>query len=285
MTDTKQKTNALEQNAQENISPTKETEKPSAKGKDKKNKKKGVRNDEISKKLQKEVITGKKSTLHGRKKTFFLIAMIFLGAALFFTGGVFGVLSLIQENSMRITVTRSYVDALALYSSGDLNKPTTLMNVRGPSKMDNITYSWLPKDIGEYKGGSHNGDNYIAFTFYLRNESSEDILYQYEIVFKERTKNVDGAIRVMVIEEGESVVYAKAKPDGSPEPISNDPAMLTTPFIAEDKVLSKDGQNIASKQAIKYTVVIWLEGEDSDCNDSILGGWVSVEMRFNVQEQ
>ena len=31
--------------------------------------------------------------------------------------------------------------------------------------MDNISVDWLPTSIGEEGTGSHNGDNYIAYTF------------------------------------------------------------------------------------------------------------------------
>ena len=34
----------------------------------------------------------------------------------------------------------------------------------------------------------------------------------------------------------------------------------------------------------KYTVVIWLEGNDSDCINDIIGGSMKFEMNFNIYE-
>ena len=33
----------------------------------------------------------------------------------------------------------------------------------------NITYSWLPEDLDTSENGSHNGENYVAYTFYCKN--------------------------------------------------------------------------------------------------------------------
>ena len=33
--------------------------------------------------------------------------------------------------------------------------------------MDNISINWLPENINEEAEGSHNGENYIAYSFYL----------------------------------------------------------------------------------------------------------------------
>ena len=39
--------------------------------------------------------------------------------------------------------------------------------------MDNISVEWLPKNYKDFKGGDHNGDNYIAYTFYVENQGTE----------------------------------------------------------------------------------------------------------------
>ena len=61
--------------------------------------------------------------------------------------------------------------------------------------MDNISVKWLPENIDNEAEGSHNGQNYLAYTFYLENKGSETINYWYEIPIDDVIKNVDEAIR------------------------------------------------------------------------------------------
>ena len=39
--------------------------------------------------------------------------------------------------------------------------------------MDNISIDWIPKNIDTESNGSHNGENYIAYTFYIENEGEK----------------------------------------------------------------------------------------------------------------
>lgn len=85
-----------------------------------------------------------------------------------------------------------------------------------------MTIDDIPKDIdsNEESRGKHNGEDYVAYTFYLTNNSEEEGAYEYAVYIDEYMKGVDKAIWVMVFEDGEQVVYAEAKADGSPEVIA-----------------------------------------------------------------
>lgn len=74
--------------------------------------------------------------------------------------------------------------------------------------MDNISIAWLPDNLDTEAEGGHNGDNYIAYTFYVENEGEETINYWYSILIDDVILNVDEAIRVMVYLNGEETVYA-----------------------------------------------------------------------------
>ena len=77
------------------------------------------------------------------------------------------------------------------------------------SNLDNISIDWIPKNIDEEGTGSHNGENYIAYTFYLENNGERTINYWYYILIDDVIKNVDEAVRVMIFLNGEKQVYAK----------------------------------------------------------------------------
>lgn len=54
----------------------------------------------------------------------------------------------------------------------------------------------------------------------------------------------------------------------------------TTPFASDKVVTTGLRENIAHGEYDKYTVVIWYEGEDPECTDDIIGGWVELYMNF-----
>lgn len=144
--------------------------------------------------------------------------------------------------------------------------------------MDNISESWLPKDIDDYEG-EHNGNNYLAYTFFIKNEGKEKTNYVVSIDTISVIKNVDQAIRVAVYTNGEKVVYAKKnKSTGKPEP-------NTKEFVSASQVMFNQRKNIKPKEVDKYTVVVWLEGDDPDCIDSILGGEMKMKMSLGEDKK
>ena len=83
----------------------------------------------------------------------------------------------------------------------------------------------------------------------------------------------------MVIKNGEEKVYAKAKM-GSTEPEPD-----TIAFSSNTQVLKNVTEDFKSGDVDKYTVVIWLEGEDPECVDNIRGGVVKMSMNFKVLDK
>ena len=137
--------------------------------------------------------------------------------------------------------------------------------------MDNITESWLPNDIDEIEG-PHNGNNYLAYTFFVKNIGERETSYRTTIDILSVIKNVDDAIRVAVYLNGEKTVYAKRKPD------TFEPEVGTVPFYKTNQVMNELRENFKVDEVDRYTVVVWLEGEDSECIDSILGGEMKMVM-------
>ena len=42
---------------------------------------------------------------------------------------------------------------------------------------------------------------------------------------------------------------------------------------------------VAPMQAHKYTVVLWLEGDDADVTDAMIGGHLGAEMNFRLESE
>ena len=143
--------------------------------------------------------------------------------------------------------------------------------------MDNISIDWIPTNIDTEANGSHNGDNYIAYTFYVENEGTDTVDYWYSIVIDDVIKNVDEAARVMIYLNGEKTVYAKINA------LTNEPEKDTTPFFSKDKAVLEERKAFSPGDIDKFTVVIWLEGDDPDCTDNILGG--EIKMHMEIREE
>lgn len=145
-----------------------------------------------------------------------------------------------------------------------------------PDVMDNISINWLPQKINEESDGSHNGENYIAYTFYLEDLGLETH-YWYSICIDDVIKDVDEAVRVMVFMNGKETIYAKANRGGGPE-------KDTIPFYSNQYVMMEKRENMKPGDIDKYTVVIWVEGDDPDCIDAIIGGEMKMHMEFTEEK-
>lgn len=140
--------------------------------------------------------------------------------------------------------------------------------------MDNISINWLPANIDNEAEGSHNGDNYIAYTFFLENQGEETINYWYTVFIDDVIKNVDEAIRVIIYKNGEKTVYAKINSD------TNEPEKGTVPFHDEEIIAVEKQEKFKPGNIDKFTIVVFLEGDDPDCINQILGGEIKLHMEI-----
>lgn len=143
--------------------------------------------------------------------------------------------------------------------------------------MDNISINWLPENLDTEAEGSHNGDNYIAYTFYIENEGKDVVNYWYSIPIDDVILNVDEAIRVMVYLNGERIVYAKL--NGNIE----EPEEGTKAFYSDDIVMLESRQDFSPGDIDKFTIVVFIEGDDPDCTNALLGG--EMKMHMDITEE
>lgn len=209
-------------------------------------------------------------------------------------------------------------------------------------EVTNITYDWLPSTLDLEADGSHNGKNYLAYTFYLRNQSSSDSNPTKEPVKVRSTlkavraaKSADEAVRIMIYRDGVPTVYAKknisvygedgipvvdrdakdediipleviyqkelpedytaptpeeiaaaAEADQNKEPLPTiDATVPVYEFIEDDVVFDLEEEELAPGDVVKYTIVIWIEGNDPECIDEIRGGYVKLNWFFSLADE
>lgn len=159
------------------------------------------------------------------------------------------------------------------FSSGNGVK----LNGGSVKEVTNITKAWLPKNL-EDKDGSHNGKNHLAYTFYLKNTGDEDLEYETNMTLTGQSKGADEACRIMVFKNGKESVYAKGTKASEGKKAETD----ATKWKTNDTILTVPKSTLKAKAQDKYTVVIWIEGNDRECVDAIRGGHIRSQMTFSV---
>ena len=197
-----------------------------------------------------------------------LVSVIYLFLYIIYAGGRFTV-TLDKNMSNRKSVFLS--------EDGKLENKVRNLSADTIEYMDNISIKWLPKDIDTEATGSHNGDNYIAYTFYIVNAGDETVHYWYEVDIDDTIKNVDEAIRIMIYRNGEKTVYAKKSK------VTKEAEPDTKEFVSEKIAVLEQRENLKPKTKDRFTVVVWVEGDDPECKNDLLGGEIKMHMDFTEE--
>lgn len=193
--------------------------------------------------------------------------------------GVVYIAAVLYEKSGSFTVSVNKYEmqryGLSLSESADMSRPSSSLNAKVSEKMTNIAGESIAENV-DMIDGEHNGRDYIAYTFYAQNAGDVDISYDYEVNMSGVTNALDEAIRLRLYVDGEPTTYAKTKSDGSgaePGTVSFHSATVVTKGRVE---AFKPGDKT------KFTVVIWIEGNDPDCIDWLIGGKMKLDMNISV---
>lgn len=160
---------------------------------------------------------------------------------------------------------------ILLSSDSEFSAETVEIKVKGLEYMDNITESWIPMNEVIKKEGDNSGDNYIAYTYFIKNDGEQKTDYKSKIVVESVIKNVDDAVRVAVFTNGEKKVYAKKAKNGKEEP-------NTIVFLSNHLIMEQERNGLEPGQIDRYTILVWLEGKDPECIDDIIGGEMKMSM-------
>ena len=206
-----------------------------------------------------------------------LILMILLAAALVLA--IF-ILAFTQEKMGNFTINLNrlelYRRGISISSDGDFTEPTARLTASSLQDASNTTLEDLPENLDELDG-DHNGRNYVAYTYYVRNAGKETLKYKATVNLESSTKGAEEAARVAVYKNGERTIYAAPTKEGTAEKGCEQ-------FLDGKVVCEYNEEAFEVGNVDKYTVVIWLEGEDPECVDAIVGGSVQFSMNLDAME-
>lgn len=207
-----------------------------------------------------------------------------------------------QSGEFVIRVDHPGQKLLVLSDTTDFSEELITLKGTAINDADNISIFDIDPEVAEIDG-DHNGPDYVAYTFYLKNIGYDPITYNYTLSIQRQTKGIDEAAWVLLWHNGELQVLAKGSQSGGAEgqhskfefpfkETAKDEEQytynektglytLTTKPFASSKVIATDiREDIQPQEYDKYTVVMWLEGEDPECINDILGGSIEVMMKF-----
>lgn len=167
---------------------------------------------------------------------------------------------------------------ITVSQNADGSDPHLELSAENVTEVTNITYDWLPTNLDTEKDGSHNGRNYLAYTFYLTNNGKDTLNYESTLKIIGVAKSADEAMRVMVYKNGDPTIYAKPNMDKSPLE-----DRVNFEFVDNEIIFHDTTEDFAPGDTTKYTIVTWIEGNDPECIDDIMGGYTKMQWFFNVE--
>lgn len=240
----------------------------------------------------------------------FLLALLF----------VLFIFSIVQYMRGRYTINLSeemFDEGFTLSDSIEFINPTTFLFANPAEEVPCISISHIPLDIDEIDG-EHN-DTYFAYTYYIRNEGEHTVNYTWSLDLTADSQNISDAVWVLLFEDGELRIYAKenlttGKKEALPEFGDNTRGygnldlvelapdsdqfeviaqqgrrtfyrVIPDTFLSEVKIAEGSQKNVEPQEVHKYTVVLYLEGDDPDATDELIGGHAGVEMRFRLDRE
>ena len=245
---------------------------------------------------------------------------VLLGLAALALGTIF---AMSKVSQMRGYFTINLQDEMfkkgfVLSDTEDFAQPVSYLFCEPATDVPCISITSIGADVNEHEG-QHNGYGYFAYTFYIRNEGEETVDYTWELRIDGESKNISVATWVMVIEDGVMRLYAEMTEDGLVQtvPARDDdtrgyleiPVMaladpnipftetvktvgaavykrvVTLPFVDENIVAHGGQTDVKPTDVHKYTVVIWLEGDDPQCTNDLIEGHLGLNFQFQLVEE
>ena len=222
-----------------------------------------------------DAVDAEKNKRKARTAFLVLIIIILILLILWLLSFLFG-----QGGDLVISVDKGLRDyGFVMSESADFEKSEFQLSAASAEKVTNITHDWLPKNLDKIDG-SHNGDNYLAYTFYLKNGGNKTVDYKGTMDITGVASGMDEAVRIEIYKNGNSLIYAKGKLNNR-----NEAEPDTVKFVDDDTVMTTVSKDFAPGSTDKYTIVIYLEGNDSECVNDIMGGYMRSQVIFQVADE
>jgi hypothetical protein len=204
----------------------------------------------------------------------------------------FGVVTFYGQDSgnFMMSIDRdAYTRGIILSTSEDFEYAQPRLMTDPVDEARDLTYRWLKiSEVMDAEGNYDDPDfDYVAYTFYIKNNGDETVNVSYHIKITEVSRNMDDAIRVLIINDGVEKLYQKedAKDENDQYPVYP-PSIPTANLFTSDEIITRElFTNFKPDDVKKFSVLVWIEGYDPDTTDDILGGSIKMEMIFSIENR
>ena len=160
----------------------------------------------------------------------------------------------------------------------------TRLEGNGYLNLSDTTYTMFEDKISTYiaTGGDYVDENacVYAYTFYVLNDNDEALDIKVTLNYSNVTRDLDKAIRVMTVSTYAGKHVYQAKDEVEKDYGAEYPSVET--FATAEECYNEILLGVEPNEYIKYSVLFWLEGEDPDCVDSILGGTIKFSLKLSI---
>jgi len=200
----------------------------------------------------------------------------------------FAIITFYGQNAGNFVIS---VDSIAqkrgiiLSENPNFREPSPRLMTEPIDEARDMTYAWLKLDEVQAANGNYVDIDYdyVAYTFYLMNKGSESVDISYHIRITDIYNDLDSAIRILIIEDGEETIYQKEDDLINGQlPVYPESVPDSVDFLSNTIVMRRLFTNFKPDQIKKFSVVVWLEGYDPDTVDEILGGMIRLQMNFSI---
>lgn len=239
-----------------------------------------------------------------------------LGAAALFMAAMYAISAVTQlRGHFTINLTdEMFEEGFQLSDTADFENPTARLYGDPVVDAPCISITDIPADVAAIDG-PHNGSAYYAHTFYVAKRGEGTADYRYTLSINSESLNCSSAAWVMLYYNGTPTLYARVGADGDAEciPAKEDnsrgylanslpflhqlPAdqyeemvgkkstgirLMPYAFQSEKVVTSQVVTDMEQDEVDAFTVVFWLEGDDPDCTDELIGSHIGLQMDFEL---
>ena len=168
----------------------------------------------------------------------------------------------------------------------DFLVPTASLQAGAVKGARDITYSMMHIEEAVNNDGNYKDPyfKYVAYTFYVKNMGEETTSLEYETQITVNKNDLDKAIRAMII----SQIDGKRDDSIYMLPDTEEAVYVDMPeckyFINERLIMRERVDYFFPDQVLKFTVFLWLEGQDPDTTADVLGGQIKLQMKFTGLE-
>jgi hypothetical protein len=211
---------------------------------------------------------------------------------------IFGILSIVMvlltyygSYSGNFIVTMegdAYKRGIILSSSREFTDPQPMLFADSVGGVDDTSILYIQSEIpfilstdGNYKDPNK---SFLAYTFYLKNNGQVAVDIDFTYVIKQVHRSTEEAIRFFLIED-DTIQRIYYKPDDYGEQYLHLYNEIEPIPFSDSTIFNRTISAFAPQAVKKFTIILYLEGADPDCNDTVLGGSLRTEMVFKIVDE